>query len=122
MYTERKKYTLTKDQNMKISEMNAQQKKAFYNIRNAADYLIGGLENTMEDYPENSEEYQAAQSTLEDHDFLVNQIYDLALTEIFMEGANIFGRAAEAYLKDIRFCGKEWLMERVEKQVIKAGY
>ena len=41
---------------MKISEMNAQQKKAFYNIRNAADYLIGGLENTMEDYPEDSED------------------------------------------------------------------
>ena len=107
---------------MKISEMNTQQKKAFYNIRNAADYLIGGLENTMEDYPEDSEEYQEAQATLKDHDFLVSQIYDLALTEIFLEGANIFGKAAEAYLKDIRFCGKEWLMERVEKQVTKAGY
>ena len=107
---------------MKISEMNTQQKKAFYNIRNAADYLIGGLENTMEDYPEDSEEYQEAQATLDDHDLLVNQIYDLALTEIFLEGANIFGKAAEAYLKDIRFCGKEWLMERVEKQVTKAGY
>lgn len=107
---------------MKISEMNAQQKKAFYNIRNAANYLIGGLENTLEDYPEDSEEYQEAQATLDDHDFLVNQIYDLALTEIFLEGANIFGKAAEAYLKDIRFCGKEWLMERVEKQVTKAGY
>ncbi len=107
---------------MKISEMNAQQKKAYCNIRNAANYLIGGLENTMEDYPEDSEEYQEAQATLEDHSSLVNQIYDLALTEIFTEGANIFGKAAEAYLKDIRFCGKEWLMERVEKQVTKAGY
>ncbi len=107
---------------MKISEMNAQQKKAFYNIRNAADYLIGGLENTMMDYPEDSEEYREAKATLEDHAFLVNQIYDLALTEIFTEGANIFGGAAEAYLKDIRFCGKDWLMERVEKQVTKAGY
>ena len=107
---------------MKISEMNAQQKKAFYNIRNAANYLIGGLENTMEDYPEDSEEYQEAQATLEDHACLVSQIYDLALTEIFLEGANIFGKAAEAYLKDIRFCGKEWLRERVEKQGTKAGY
>ena len=107
---------------MKISEMNTQQKKAFYNIRNAAGYLIGGLENTMEDYPEDSEEYQEAKATLDDHDFLVNQIYDLALTEIFLEGANIFGKAAETCLKDIRFCGKEWLMERVEKQVTKAGY
>ena len=107
---------------MKISEMNAQQKRAFYNIRNATDYLIGGLENTMEDYPEDSEEYQEAQATLDDHDLLVNQIYDLALTEIFLEGANIFGKAAETCLKDIRFCGKEWLMERVEKQVTKAGY
>ena len=28
----------------------------------------------------------------------------------------------KSYLKDIRFCGKEWLMERVERQVTKAGY
>lgn len=33
-----------------------------------------------------------------------------------------FGTAAESCLKDIRFCGKEWLMERCEKRVAKPGY
>lgn len=32
---------------MKISEMNARQKKAFYNVYWAANDLIGGLENTL---------------------------------------------------------------------------
>ena len=36
---------------MKVSEMNQIQKKAFYNIKYAANDLLGGLENTLLDYP-----------------------------------------------------------------------
>lgn len=43
---------------MKVSEMNQRQKKAFYNIKYAAYDLIGGLENTLMDYPEDSDEYK----------------------------------------------------------------
>ena len=35
---------------MKVSEMNAREKKAFYNIKHAANDLLGGLENTLLDY------------------------------------------------------------------------
>ena len=41
---------------MKVSEMNARQKKAFYNIKYAAYWHIGGLENTLMDNAEDSEE------------------------------------------------------------------
>lgn len=34
---------------MKVSEMNATQKKAYFNIKHAANDLLGGLENTMMD-------------------------------------------------------------------------
>ena len=81
---------------MKVSEMNARQKKAFYNIKYAAYWHIGGLENTLMDNAEDSEIYQ--------------------------EGACCFNSAAASYLKDIRFCGKAWLMERVEARVRKEGY
>lgn len=107
---------------MKVSEMNARQRKAFYNIKHAANWLLGGLENTLLDYPEDSEEYQRAKQTLEDHEYLVDELYEMATTEVCGDGCCMFGKAAESYLKDIRFCGKEWLMERVEARLKKEGY
>jgi len=107
---------------MKVSEMNTRQKKAFYNIKHAANWLLGGLENTMLDYPEDSAEYQSAKATLADHGGLVTELYRMATTEIYDEGSCCFNSAAASYLKDIRFYGKDWLMERCEKRIIKEGY
>ena len=47
---------------MKVSEMNARQKKAFYNIKYAAYWHIGGLENALMDNAEDSDEYRAAKA------------------------------------------------------------
>ncbi len=107
---------------MKISEMNARQKKAYKNVYYAARDYIGGLENTISDNPEDSEEHISAKATLSNHAGLVEIIYQEATTNIFDEGAVYFGKAAEAYMKDIRFCGKDWITERVERQVVKLGY
>lgn len=107
---------------MKYNEMNERQKKAFRNIKYAAQQFIGGLENTMMDYEEDSEEYQEADNLLNDHDALVNEIYEMAITNIYDEGSEYFGPQAGSMLKDIRFCGKDWLMERVDKRVTKEGY
>ena len=107
---------------MKISEMNYRQKKAFYNVYHAANFLIGGLENTLADFPEDSTEYIEAKATLADHDLLAAQLYDMATTEVHTEGCCSFGKQAESYLKDIRFCGKAWIMERIEKRLRKMGY
>lgn len=52
---------------MKVSEMNERQRIAFYNIKYAAYDLLGGLENTLEDYPEDSEEYRGAKAFLNNH-------------------------------------------------------
>ena len=43
---------------MKFSEMNAREKKAFLNIKHAANDLLGGLENTLQDYTEDEDEYK----------------------------------------------------------------
>ena len=75
---------------MKVSEMNARQKKAFYNIKYAAYWHIGGLENALMDNAEDSDEYRAAKAELADHDGLVATIYEMATTEIYQEGACCF--------------------------------
>lgn len=107
---------------MKYSECNERQKKAFRNIYHACGWLLGGLENTMLDNPEDSEEYKNAKATLENHEGLVMELYDMATTDIYQEDGFYFGNAAASYLKDIRFCGKAWLMERCEARIKKAGY
>jgi hypothetical protein len=107
---------------MKLSEMNARQKKAYKNVYYAARDCIGGLENTISDNPVESEDHINAKASLGNHAGLVEMIYRMAITDIFDEGCVRFGKAAEAYMKDIRFCGKEWIMERVERQVTKLGY
>ena len=107
---------------MKVSEMNARQKKAFYNIYHAANWLIGGLENTLMDNSEDSQEYQSAKEQLANHDMLVAELYSMATTEVYTEGSCCFNQAAASFLKDVRFCGKTWLLERCDKRIKKLGY
>lgn len=106
----------------KYAEMNERQKKAYKNIKYAAYDIIGGLENTMEDNSEDSEEYIRAKNTLEDHEGLVNLIYLEATTNYYEPGFCGFSTMYQKFMKDIRFCGKEWLMEQVNNRVIREGY
>lgn len=107
---------------MKLSEMNARQKKAFYNVVHASNFLIGGLENTMLDNSEDTEAYQDAEKLLADHEALKATIYDMAINDIYGDGFCQVGEEVKKYLKDIRFCGKEFIMERIEKRLVKMGY
>lgn len=107
---------------MKVEDMNVRQKKAFYNIKWAANDLLGGLENTMLDYPEGSDEYKSAYELLHDHKELVNRLYEMATTAVYGEGFCGFGKQYQMAIRDINFCGKEWLMERCEKRITKEGY
>ena len=107
---------------MKVNEMNQRQKKAFYKIKYAAYDLIGGLENTLMDYPEDSDEYKSAYAFLHDHDRLVKRLYEDATTCVYDVGYCGFGPEHERLIRDIRFCGKDWLMERCEERIKKEGY
>ena len=103
--------------------MNERQKKAFYNIKWAANDLLGGLENTMLDYGKDEDEYKKAEAFLNDHEALVKMLYNMATTAIYGEGFCCFNPNTVAKeLRDINFCGTPWLMERCEKRIIKEGY
>lgn len=107
---------------MKFSEMDSRQKKATINVKNAANDLLGGLENTLSDYTPDTEEYKAAKATLSNHKELVETLYRNATTNIYRDGSVWFSKEAQKAIKDIRFCGKEWLMERCEKRITNEGY
>lgn len=105
-----------------FSECNARQKKAWKNIKYALNDFVGGLENALMDAEKDSEEYQRAKNTLADREYLVATIYKMAITDIYVDGACYFGPQAETYLKDIRFCGKEWMTRLISAMLKKQGY
>lgn len=93
-------------------EMNAKERKAHENIKNAAADYIYSLENGCFDSEKGSEEYNNYYEQLNDLEALVSVVYTEAISSVYTDdGAAFGGAAAKAYIKDIRFCGKEFLME-----------
>lgn len=108
---------------METQILTVTQKKALYNIKYAAYDLIGGLENTMLDNPEGSKDYEWANKFLHDHKKLVNELYNCATTNIYGPGYCCFNKVVvKKQLREINFCGKDWLMEQCENRVRKEGY
>lgn len=107
---------------MKYSECNARQKKAFMNVYHACNWIVGGWENTMQDNDKDSEEYKGAQEWLSDHDRLAEYIYSEVISTVYGDGVMSWGGSEARYLRDIRFCGKAWILERIEARLRKMGY
>jgi len=87
------------------------------NIHHAANSLIGGMENTLQDLSPDDPEYKAAKATLQNRDQLVHDVYLAATTELYGEGINVFGPQCARVLKDLKFLGKEKIMELVQAEV-----
>lgn len=94
---------------MKMKEMNAHQLTAFRIMKEVYNDYIGGLENGMQDYDKDSSEYEDCKNDLENHELLKETIYKLTIEE-----ANRLGSA-----KHIRFAGKDFLLERIERRLLK---
>ena len=87
---------------MKSKDMTPRQRKALFAVREAA-CNIAAYENTMLDNPPESDEYKAAAALLSNPDAIRAEIYD--------EVINSIGE------REIRFLGKDWIMERIEKKM-----
>ena len=97
---------------MKISEMNKHQREAFRCVCEASGEYIGGWENTMLDYPEDHEEYKNAQTVLSrTHEELVDDIYQMVMAE-----------SDKGVLRHLRFAGKDFILERIDRRLKKWGY
>lgn len=90
--------------------MDARQTALAIIAREAAGELIGGLENTMLDYPEDSKEYQDAKSDLSaGHDTLVSWIV-----------ADV--KARRESIPHLKFAGNDFLAKYVSKLLTKWNY
>lgn len=94
------------------------EERAKHNIHHAANWIVGGYENTMSDYAEHTEEYQSAKEALLDTQALKEEIYHAATTEIYEEGFCGWGGDASRILKDIRLLGKETLMNLIDAEIV----
>ena len=99
--------------------MDKREKLARKNIQNCINFEIGGYENTLIDYPEDTEEYINAKDFLADHEAIVNYIYDCSVSGFYVEGC-VFPDTR--LISQIKFLGKQKLMEIVEELVSKEGY
>ena len=98
------------------------EQRAKHNIHHAANWIIGGYENALEDYFESSEQYVEAKAALANRDQLKEEIYTAATTEIYEDGFCGWGGDAPKILKDIRLLGKDRLMEFIDKEIANQGY
>lgn len=92
-------------------EMTLRERKAYRNVKNAAEDYIYSLLNGCFDEEEAYEDYVKELSDLE---YLKKVVYTEALSAVYDEGCSFGGEGAKAYIKDIRFCGKPFLEELVD--------
>ena len=97
---------------MKTSEMNVHQLAAYRLMIEVYNDIIGGLENSLMDYPKDSEEYKACKRELENPQLLEDSIYTDTQREATRRG----------FAKHIRFAGEEFLRERIKRRLAKEGY
>ena len=98
---------------MKISEMNAHEKAMYYIMDEWTREMIGGNENTLLDYPEDSEEYKHAYKFLhQGHESLADYFYQMIMADC-AKGSNA---------EHARFAGSAFLRERIERRLTKWGY
>lgn len=97
---------------MKRSEMNTHQLQAFDFICEVMSSYIGGYENTLQDTDENDAEHIEAKRFLsQGHESLAKLIYD-----------EVMAMSDEGTTKHLRFAGKEFIMERINRRLTKWGY
>ena len=99
--------------------MDKREKLARRNVQNCINFELGGYENVLLDYPENSEEYINAKNFLASHEAIVDYIYDCSVSDFYVEGG-VF--TDTRLISQIKFLGKKKLMEIVEELVAKEGY
>jgi len=92
---------------MKFRDMNSNQQTAFTQVVHASNWIVGGYENSIQDG-----ELDVMPSRAQ----LIDEIY-WTVTHCFCQE----GMIASMEVPEVRFAGKKFIMERIEKRLDKWG-
>lgn len=95
-----------------MTNLNKHEEIAIGLANEQLDWIVGGLENVLQDYPIDSEEYEDAKSELSNHETLVNTIYD----EVMEEAKKDFNE------QHIKFATTEFIKNYISNKLISWGY
>lgn len=105
-----KQYNLN-DVSVKIKiEMNQHETFANALINRAISEWVGGNENTLLDFDEDSKEYKEAKAML-----TFENLFDAILSDVM-------GETEEMWAREVRFAGKQFIEERIEQRLNACGY
>lgn len=96
---------------------NGWEKIAKTNIKNCYNWIIGELENTLDDTEEDDPEHIKAQNTLDDTDWLIDEIYHESITTLYTK-SSCGGKAPT----EMRFAGRDFCRNLIIKLLKKDGY
>lgn len=88
-----------------LNELNLRQKKAIRNIKYCANDQWQFVNSWYDEKSEDAREFMLNPRAL------FNTIYSESLENVYGDGYCIFKSGAVSYLKDIRFCGKQFLQK-----------
>ena len=98
---------------MKIREMNKHQLVMYKLMDKWTCDMIGGYENTLCDYSEDSEDYKEAKDFLsQSHEELAKYFYNMVMNDC-KKGSNA---------EHARFAGSQFLKDRIDRRLTKWGY
>ena len=93
--------------NIPVEERNMKQKKAIKNIKYASDSEWQFVNSWYDEKSENAQDY------FKHPQVIFNSIYNNSLNEVFDCGMECWNDEAQKWIKDIRFCGKDFLQKVV---------
>ena len=105
----------TEDEPVPAPADNGWEKIAKTNIKNCYNWIIGELENTLDDTEEDDPEHIKAQNTLDDTDWLIDEIYHESITTLYTK-SSCGGKAPT----EMRFAGKDFCRNLIIKQIGRA--
>ena len=94
-----------------VRKLNEHEKVVARLISQAVSEYIGGYENSMLDNEPGTEAYEEAKAFLSDHNELVDAIYREVMSE-----------SKGNTRSHIRFAGKQFILDRIERRLEKEGY
>lgn len=100
------------------ADNNGWEKIAKTNIKNCYNWIIGELENTLDDTEEDDLEHIKAQNTLDDTDWLIDEIYHSSITTQYTDDGYCGGKAPT----EMRFAGRDFCRNYIIKLLKKDGY